>query len=75
MSEKYSKISAPSTAAPGTQPGEGAEGPRIRGKGWTLGNSGGLVDGSDKEPAWVSIAWVAVPTVLALLAVVAMSQM
>jgi hypothetical protein len=75
MSEKYSKASAPTTAAPGSQPGEGDEGPRITGKGWTLGNSNGLVEGAAREPAWVSIAWLVVPMVLALVTVFVMSQM
>lgn len=34
---------------------------------WTFGNSGDLVDGAPKESPWVGIAWVIVPTALALL--------
>lgn len=66
MSTNYSKTNAPITAQPGSQPGEGAEGPKIIGKGWTLGNSHGLVEGAPAEPAWVSIAWLVVPGALAL---------
>lgn len=34
---------------------------------WTLGNSNALVAGAQKEPLWVSVAWIVVPTGLMLL--------
>ncbi len=43
------------------------EGPKYGKQRWTLGNSGGLVEGAQKESPWVGIAWIVVPTVLALL--------
>lgn len=42
-------------------------GPKYGKQRWTLGNSGDLVDGAPKESPWVGIAWVVVPTAIALL--------
>lgn len=42
-------------------------------KGWTMGNSANLVEGAEREPRWVSIAWFVVPggMALAMLAIMA----
>lgn len=46
--------------------------PAPRGKGWTLGNSSTLVPGTPAESRWVSLAWVVVPSTLAILILLAM---
>jgi len=43
--------------------------------GWTLGNSHNLVEGSQPEPRWVSVAWFVVPTGAAIALLLAMAHL
>jgi hypothetical protein len=49
--------------------------PPVVAKGWTIGNSANLVEGSEREPRWVSVAWFAVPTGIAVAMFVAMAYL
>lgn len=42
-------------------------GVRFGKKRWTFGHSASLVEGANREPAWVSAAWIAIPTAVAVL--------
>lgn len=46
--------------------------PKLKGRGWTLGNSGSLIEGAEDESPWVAIGWVVIPTGLAALILFAM---
>jgi hypothetical protein len=45
---------------------------KLKKRGWTLGNSAKLVEGTDSEPLWVTIGWIAVPTAVFALFLLAM---
>ncbi len=46
--------------------------PKLKSRGWTLGNSGSLVEGSEDESPWVAIGWVVIPSGIAALLLAAM---
>ncbi len=41
---------------------------------WTLGNSTNLVEGEEKEPLLVTLAWIVLPSFLGLLAIWLMTR-
>lgn len=37
---------------------------KLKSRGWTLGNSSTLAEGTEDESVWVTLGWIVIPTVI-----------